>query len=152
MKLKLILITLLVAVFGYVLSNELQSVSASNKKTPTPTPVTSPITSPVTGPVTFAGLKLQGKVTYKTFKRWWNSAKKVLPASDVTVVAKNRETGEKKETQTDANGEYTFILPEDKYRVYVAKDEKGWFVPPFKNVNLKKDKDGVDFQGFKWND
>lgn len=151
MKLKLTLITLLVAVFGAVLSDSVLSVSANNKKTPTPTPLTSPVTSPVTGPVTFAGFTLQGKVTYKILKRWWNSAKRIVPASNVTVVAKNRETGEKSETQTDTNGKYIFVLPSDKYRVSVDKDEDGWFLPSYRNVNLKKDTKNVDFQGFKWN-
>lgn len=145
MKHKILLITALVSLFvgSFLLQSKPDNVSAS--------PVTSPVTSPITGPITFAGFKLQGKVTYKILGRWWKSIGKVIPAADVTVVAKDRDTGAKTETQTNSDGDYLFVLPEAKYKVYVAKEEQGWFVPPFKNVNLKKDKEGINFQGFKWN-
>jgi hypothetical protein len=149
MKLKVTLILLLTLVFGGTYALQTNAVQAGNRHTPTP--ISSPVTSPISGPITFAGLKLQGKVTYRIIGRWWKSLGHVIGANDVTVVAKNRETGEKTETQTNVDGEYTFILSEDKYKVYVAKDETGWFVPSHRNVNLKKDKDGINFHAVKWN-
>jgi hypothetical protein len=150
MKLKIAVVLLLTLALGGTYALQSNTVFASNKK-PSPTPISSPITSPITGPVTFAGLKLQGKVTYTILGRWWKSFGHLVGASDVTVVAKNRETGEKSETQTNVDGEYVFVLPSAKYKVSVGKDEDGWFVPSSHNVNLKKDKDGINFKGFKWN-
>jgi hypothetical protein len=150
MKLKIAIIVLLLASFGYLLSKEITSVDAHNNASPTPSPISSPITSPVTSPITFSGFKLQGNVSYRVIKRWFNSLKRFTPAADVTVVAKNRDTGEKTETKTDSDGDYIFTLPSDKYRVTVKSDGHGWFVPPFHNVNLNKDRDSIDFTGFTW--
>jgi hypothetical protein len=151
MKLKLSAIAILSAVFTYVLFLQSGILYAKQSPSATPSPITSPVTSPITGPITFSGFKLQGKVTYKVIRRWFNSMKKLVPASNVTVVAKDRDTGAKTETKTDGDGNYIFTLPSDKYRVSVQSDNHGWFVPFYHNVNLNKDRDGIDFTGFTWN-
>jgi len=148
MKTKIIFASILTLVFGYAFVAQTYPVSAKKIETPTPTPITSPATGPVTGPITFAGFKLSGKVTYRNLGRIWKSLGKVVPAVGVQVTAINRSTGTTANTTTDSNGDYLFILPEAKYKVDV--DAQGFFVPPFRMVNLKKDKDGVNFQGLNF--
>lgn len=145
MKFKIILTSILVAVFAFTAVSQYAPSLVLGQS-----PATSPATSPVTGPVTFAGLKLEGTVTYRILGRWFKSFGKVLAASGVKVTAEDRETGQKVEATTDSDGNYLFVLPSAKYHVDV-EDTSAKFVPPFKNVNLKKDKDDVNFQGLKWN-
>jgi hypothetical protein len=145
MKFKVFLSAILIVSLAFAFIAQSGKVSAQSV-----TPTTSPTTGPSTGPITFAGFKLEGTVTYRNLGRIWKSLGKVVPAVGVEVTAKNRETGTETQTTTDANGNYLFVLSEDKYKVTVDDGTNTMFVPPFRLVNLKKDKDGVNFQGLKF--
>ncbi len=125
--------------------------TASNAASPTPTAAspTPTIVSPTPSPVV-EKFTLTGRITYRNLGRFWKSFGKVVGAVNAKVTATNRQTGEKTETTTNANGYYWLTLPADKYKVTVEDTNGTKFVPLSRNVNLHDDREGVNMQGLKF--
>lgn len=124
---------LILLVFGFVVALQTNTASA--------------VDEPATSPVTDFAQNISGKVSYFMIMRF--KSNKNEPADNVTVQARNRDTGEVFTDQTDTGGNYAINVPSGKYTVRVSDDEADFWSPPFRIVNAKKkDRDDKNFKGF----
>ena len=126
-----------------------ESVAPSESPTLIPSATPSATVTPTPSPIV-EHATLAGRITYRNLGRFWKSFGKVVAAVNVKVTATNRATGEKTETTTNANGYYWLTLPSSKYRITVEDGKGTKFVPPFRNVNLHDNREGVNMQGLKF--
>lgn len=130
---KTALSVIILMVFGFVVVLQTNTASA--------------VDEPATSPITDFAQNISGKVSYFMIFRF--KSNKNEPADNVTVQAKNRETGEVFSDQTDGAGSYDISLPKGKYVVSVEDDDADFWSPPFRIVNVsKKDRDKRNFKGF----
>jgi hypothetical protein len=109
-------------------------------------PVKGDQTSLPSTPSTFYSLK--GRVTLIPLRRWIRPFKKVIPGRNITIKAKNLDTGDVSTTKTDYDGVYSFTLLEGKYTITPkGNNRRIFFIPRQRTVILNENKENIDFKG-----
>lgn len=132
MKLRILLASVIVAIFILLISLQMNVVNAANYQQ-------SPLTGPVTTPVTY--FSISGKVNY-IFNGIFSNA------ANVIISAVNKKTKENFVTLTNTNGEYSLMVKPGLYTVRPSDQLRTHFKPGSKVVDAKtSDAIGINFIG-----